>query len=70
MRLRVEVDARQLVQQANRASKQAEQAAEKIDLPTDIDASKVAQSARQASKAAERAVEKVASGSRRIRLAL
>lgn len=59
MRLRVEVDARQLVQQANRAAKQAEQAAEQIDLPTDIDASKVAQSARRATKAAEEAAGEI-----------
>ena len=59
MRLRVEIDTRQLVQQANSAAKQAEQAAEQIDLPTDIDASKVVQSAKRASKVAEQATEQI-----------
>lgn len=62
MRLRVEIDTRQLSRQVSSASKQVEQAAEKIDLPTDIDAAKVAESARRASKVAERAVEKVGLG--------
>lgn len=59
MRLRVEVDARQLVQQANRAAKQAEQAAEQIDLPSDVDASQVVASTRRAAQAAQKAAEQI-----------
>ena len=59
MRLRVEIDTRQIAQQASKASKQAEQAAEQIDLPTDIDTSKVVESARRASKQAQEAAEQI-----------
>lgn len=59
MRLRVEVDTRQLSHKISSAVKQAERAAEKIDLPSDVDASQVVASTRRAAQAAQKAASKI-----------